>query len=159
ERLGGVSIPSVGGRVALLLVPPERLLIRLRVEQQSWAPGRAGDAGGEVHVVEHRAVIIEPIEVGGGHVDPQEIVAKAAEAGGPQVIQAALDCRVRKRPPAPHTPGKIVVAAGWVPEREMKDTPVERGAQKRGDVLAHETRVRLVPAELDELLRRVRRRG
>src|SRR5262249_15611910 len=142
-RLGRVSIPSVGGRVALLLVPPERALIRLRVEQQSWAPGCAGNAGGKVQVVEDRAVIIKPIEVGGGHIDPQEIIAKAAEARGPQVIQAALDRRVRTRPSAPHEPGKIAVAAGWVPGREMKDTPVKRRALKLGDVLAHETRVRL----------------
>jgi hypothetical protein len=88
-------------------------------------------------------VIVEPVELGGGRVDPEEVRREPAERRRLEVVDLGLEIASGDLLRAPDVPGEGV---------EMEDASVEGRLLHLLGVPAHERRIRLVPAELDELL-------
>ena len=73
-----------------------------------------------------------------------------------QIVDRGLDLLGRERLFAPARPEEVGVFAVGLPAAYVVDASVERRRVHLRGVLAHEGRVRLVPAELDQLLARGR---
>ena len=135
----------------LLAVVEQVAVVLLGVEEDADAPF-AGDLGGQAGVVDHRGVVVEPVQVAGRDVEPQEVVPEALERRRLQVVDRVLDLLDRERLLAPAGPDEVGVLAVGLQVSEVVHASVERRRVHLGGVLAHERRVGLVPAELDQLL-------
>ena len=116
----------------------------------------AGQTGGEPGVVHDGGMVVEPVEVAGGGVEPEEVAGEPSGGGGRrlEVIPRGGQLRLVKDALAPAEPGEVILPATRSVGRDVEDAAVEGGLLHPGDVPPQERRVRLVPAELDQPLDR-----
>src|SRR4051812_39191406 len=99
-------------------------------------------------------MVVEPVEVAGGGVEPQEVACEAVSCRRLQVLQRGPQFRLGEGAFAPAQPGEVFALASRAGGHDVEDAAVEGRLLHLGDVLAKERRIRLVPAELDQLLDR-----
>ena len=114
----------------------------------------AGDLRGQPGVALDCREVIEPVHVAGDGVEAQKVVREARELSGLEVGRGRLELGLGEGARAPGFPQELAGGAVGLGIGDVKDAPVEGAALHLGDVAPHERRVGLVPAELDQELRR-----
>ena len=159
---------QVSARVRRGLMLPFLILVLLgtagtawasRAESNSLATACPGKLCGQAGVGEHGSMVVEPVEIGGRRVEAQEVVPEPRPGRRERLEVGARPFQVvgRERPAAPAVPGEARRLPVGRPRIDVEDATVERRGLELGAMGPQERRAGLVPAELDELLRRVAR--
>jgi len=156
--LGCILVPGLRLRVPLLRVGEEPALVFLHVEEDARAVTLAGEPGGEAGVAQGGGMVVEPVEVAGRGVEPEEVVREPADRRRLQVVQGGLQFRLVEGTPPPAEPGEVLGPALRVGGRDVEDAAIEGRLLHLGDLPPQERRVGLIPAELDQPLDRAVRR-